>query len=445
MGRFFGTDGIRGVANADLTPELAFRVGRAAGTELAVGSAAFLLGRDTRVSGSMLEAALSAGICSTGANVELGGLLPTPAVAYLTRLRRAACGVVISASHNPVEDNGIKLFGGDGFKLADEREEAVEALIDHEDLPRPRGAAVGTVTTVPEAADHYLDHLREHAAGSFDGLCVVVDCAYGAATGLAPRLWEALGAKVVALHDVPDGSRINVECGSTYLEPLRAAVLQHGADLGFAHDGDADRVLAVDEHGGIVDGDALMGICAIDRHRRDELHGDVVVATVMSNLGLEKALAQSGIRMERTRVGDRYVLQRMQELGATLGGEQSGHLIFLDRATTGDGMMTAVELANVILTSGRRLSELGAAIPRYPQVLLNIRVRERDGVTESSEVLHAVDAASSRLGSRGRVLVRSSGTEPLVRVMVEADDQGEADAVAGELADLIDRLFGVSR
>ncbi len=443
MGRFFGTDGIRGVANADLTPELAFRVGRAAGTELAAGGAAFLLGRDTRVSGPMLEAALSAGICSTGADCELGGVLPTAAVAFLARLRGAACGVVISASHNPVEDNGIKLFGSDGFKLADEREEAVEALIDREDLPRPRGAAVGSVVTVPKAADLYLDHLRRHAAGSFDGLRVVVDCAYGAAAGIAPRLWEALGATVAALHDSPDGSRINVGCGSTHLEPLRASVLQYGADVGFAHDGDADRVLAVDERGEVVDGDALMGICAIDRHRRGELPGGVVVATIMSNLGLEKALARAGIGMERTRVGDRYVLQRMQELGATLGGEQSGHLIFLDRATTGDGLMTALELANVILASGRRLSELRAGIPRFPQVLLNVRVHDRDGAMGSPEILHAVESAMARLGSRGRVLVRSSGTEPLVRVMVEADDQGEADSVAADIAALIERLFGV--
>lgn len=441
MRRLFGTDGIRGVANADLTPELAFRVGRAAGAELGGADATFVLGRDTRLSGPMLEAALAAGLCSVGVHVGLGGILTTPAVAYLTRDMGAACGVVISASHNPVEDNGIKLFGGDGFKLPDAREAAIEALLDREDLPRPTGTAMGTIGTIPDGVDRYLVHLAGLSTGALDGMKIVVDCAFGAAVRMAPRLWEMLGADVLILHGEPDGSRINVACGSTDLGPLRQAVLAYGADVGFAHDGDADRVLAVDELGEEVDGDALMGICALNRHRLGTLSGGIVVATVMSNLGLEQRLAQEGIRLERAPVGDRYVLERMIETGASLGGEQSGHLIFLDQATTGDGFVTAIALTNVMSATGRRLSELRAEIPRFPQVLVNVRVRARSGLIDAPEVEEAVVAAEARLASRGRILVRPSGTEPLVRVMVEAASHDEAHAVAEEVAAVIaDRL-----
>lgn len=438
-GRLFGTDGIRGVANADLTPELAFRVGRAAGAELGRLGGAFFIGRDTRLSGPMLEAALAAGIASTGASVELGGVLPTPAVAYLARARGSACGVVISASHNPVEDNGIKFFGGDGFKLADAREDAIEALLDRQDLPRPTGTGTGWIRPVPEGEELYLAHLASLALGRLEGLRVVVDCAHGAAVHVAPRLWASLGAKVVALHDQPDGSRINVDCGSTHLEPLRRAVLATGADVGFAHDGDADRVLAVDECGEVVDGDALMGICALDRQARGVLTAGTVVATVMSNAGLEKALERAGIRLERTRVGDRYVLEHMRRVGASLGGEQSGHLIFLEHTTTGDGLVTAVEIANIMLRTGRRLSELRQAIPRFPQVLRNVSAQERQAVLEAPEVVRALAAARERLASRGRIVVRPSGTEPLVRVMVEAESQEEAEAVTEEVVAAIIR------
>lgn len=438
----FGTDGIRGVANADLTPELAFRVGRAAGAELAASGGEFLLGRDTRLSGPMLEAAFAAGLCSVGVSVGLGGILPTPAVAYLTRNLGAACGVVISASHNPVEDNGIKLFGGDGFKMPDAREAAIEALMARDDRRRPTGAAVGTIRGVPDGEERYLEHLAALSTGRLDGMRIVVDCAFGAAVRVAPRLWERLGARVTTLHGEPDGARINVGCGSTHLEPLRQAVLACGADLGFALDGDADRVLAVDERGDEVDGDALIGICALDRRRRGTLDAGVVVATVMSNLGLEQRLAQEGIRLERAPVGDRYVLERMLELGATLGGEQSGHLIFLDQATTGDGLVTAIALTNVLSASGRRLSELRAEIPRYPQVLVNVRVRDRNGVADAPEVSRAVAAAEAQLASQGRILVRPSGTEPLVRVMVEAEGQGVAEALADEVAAVIARNYG---
>lgn len=442
MGRLFGTDGIRGIANADLAPELVFQVGRAAGVILGAGGAPFFVGRDTRISGPMLEAALASGLCSVGVNVDLGGILPTPGVAFLTRLRGAACGVVISASHNPVEDNGIKFFAGDGFKLPDDVEARIETLVERRDLARPAGTAVGTIRRVPQPDEPYLDHVAALSDGSLAGMRVVVDCAFGAAVYAAPRLWERLGARVTPLHAEPDGTRINVNCGSTHLAPLQEAVRAHAADVGFAHDGDADRVLAVDERGDVVDGDALMGICALDRQRRGALPGNVVVATVMSNLGLEQALAAASIRLERTRVGDRYVLERMREIDATVGGEQSGHVIFLEHATTGDGLVTAVQVANVMLRSGRRLSELSAAIPRLPQVLLNVRVRERDGASASPELAAAVSAAEARLASRGRILVRPSGTEPLIRVMVEAERQEEAERVAAEVADLIARWFG---
>jgi phosphoglucosamine mutase len=442
MARLFGTDGIRGVANADLTPELAFRVGRAAGAVLG-GQGPVVIGRDTRVSGPMLEAALAAGLCSVGVSVALGGILPTPAVAYLARAQRCS-GVVVSASHNPVEDNGIKLFGADGFKLPDAVEDRIEAWLARDDLPRPTGTRLGTVAPFPDAADRYLRYLLGLARGRLDGLRVLVDCAYGAAVRLAPQLWQALGASVIALHDVPDGGRINVACGSTHLEPLQAAVRTHGADVGFAHDGDADRVLAVDERGEVVDGDALMGICALDRHARGLLPGDVVVATVMSNAGLEDALRAAGVRLERTRVGDRYVLARMRELGAVLGGEQSGHLVFLDHATTGDGLVTALEVVNVMLRSGRRLSELRAAIPRYPQVLVNVPVRRRDGVLEAPEVTAAIRAAQGRLRDGGRILVRPSGTEPVIRIMVEATRQEVAEALAAEVAEAVTRAAGAA-
>jgi phosphoglucosamine mutase len=444
VGRYFGTDGIRGVANVDLTPELAFRVGRAAGAELRGEGGPFFIGRDSRVSGPMLEVALAAGLCSTGASVDLGGLLPTPAVAYLARARGAAAGVVISASHNPVEDNGIKFFGGDGYKLLDAHEEAIEAHIDRDDLPRARGTAVGTIRHAPEGEERYLEHLLSLAAGRLAGVKIVVDCAYGAAARLAPRLWQALGATVVALHDEPDGTRINVDCGSTHLDPLRRAVLAHGADLGFAHDGDADRVLAVDERGETVDGDAIMGMCALDRHRRGALDAGTVVATVMTNAGLERTLAAAGIRLERARVGDRYVLERMREIGATLGGEQSGHIVFLDHTTTGDGFVTAVEVTNVMARSGKRLSELRVVVPRFPQVLRNVRVGDRRRAMDAPEVTGAIARAEARLASSGRILVRPSGTEPLIRVMVEAEAQDVADAVAAEVADVIAHHFGTA-
>jgi len=446
MGRLFGTDGVRGVANVDLTPELAFRLGRAAAHVLTTdGSGRFLLGRDTRLSGPMLEAALTAAICSAGGIVLNGGILPTPAVAYLTRHLGAAAGVVISASHNPVEDNGIKFFARDGFKLPDAVEDAIEAVLDREDLRRAAGLQVGRVEEIPDATDVYVDHVASLATGSLAGLRIVVDCAYGAACRTVPALWDQVGATVIPINAEPDGARINVRCGSTNPEVLRQAALQHGADVGFSHDGDADRVIAVDETGRIVDGDAILGVCAMHLHAQGRLPRSTVVATVMSNLGLEIALTRAGITLDRTRVGDRYVLERMRELGVTLGGEQSGHIIFLDHATTGDGAVTAMQLVNAMLESGRRLSELAAPIERFPQVLLNVPVADRSLAADHPAIRAAVADARRALGHRGRVLVRPSGTEPVVRVMVESDEAHEAESLAAHLADVIARALGGRR
>jgi len=437
--RLFGTDGIRGVANRDLTPDLVLRVGRAI-VEVLDRTGPYLIGRDTRLSGPMLEAAITAGICAGGGAVERAGILPTPAVAYLARhLQRP--GIVLSASHNPIEDNGIKIFGPDGFKFPDAVEERIEAAVGA-DLPRPIGAGVGSARDLSQAEDLYLEFLLGQGLRPPRGLRVVVDCAYGAACRIAPRLWQALGAEVMALHAEPDGARINVDCGSTHPAPLQEAVRAQGAQVGFAHDGDADRVIAVDERGEIVDGDLIMMVCARALAARGALRVGTVVATVMSNLGLEQVLAAQGIRLERTRVGDRYVLERMRDLGAGLGGEQSGHVIFLDRATTGDGLLTALYLADIMRATGRPLSALTAGFERYPQVLRNIRVRERTVWETDAEVRAAIAAVEERLDRRGRILVRASGTEPLVRVMVEAPSALEAETAAGAVAEVIARRCG---
>jgi phosphoglucosamine mutase len=444
VGRLFGTDGIRGVANADLSTELADRVARAAVHVLAPGRRGRVaIGRDPRISGDLLEAQFAAGLCSAGADAIRLGVLPTPGVALLARRLNVDAGVVISASHNPVEDNGIKFFAPTGFKLPDAVEDEIERLVESAaGLPRPSGTAVGRITDVPDAPDQYLEYLAGLARGRFAGWRVVVDCANGATSAIAPRLWEALGATVMPICAEPNGVNINAGCGSTNPEVVAAAVVRAGADVGFAHDGDGDRVIAADRHGRIVDGDAIMGIAALHQDRRDRLPGHAIVATVMTNLGLEVVLRGAGIRIERARVGDRYVLERMLETGITLGGEQSGHVIFLDRATTGDGIVTAVLIANVMLETGRRLDELASQFHRYPQVLLNVRVPSPDRWVDDPEILAAVSRAERHLGERGRVLVRASGTEPLVRVMTECQDAGEAESLARELADLVAGRLG---
>jgi phosphoglucosamine mutase len=432
LARLFGTDGVRGVANDTLTPEMALALGRAAAQVLGPRGS-FLVGRDTRLSGPMLEAALVAGLCSAGARAVRAGVVPTPAVAYLTRLVGASAGAVISASHNPIEDNGIKFFGADGRKLTDAVEEAIEAALQ-DTAPRPVGVEVGVPSELVDAEERYLRFLVRHAP-QVPGLRVVVDCAYGAAYRVAPELWSLLGAEVVALHDEPDGARINVRCGSTHPEALQRAVREHGAHVGFAHDGDADRVIAVDERGEVVDGDLILTVCARHLRAQGQLEPPVVVVTVMTNLGVERVLRSEGIEVVRASVGDRYVLERMEALGATLGGEQSGHVIFRHLSTTGDGLLTAVQLVSAMVHSGRPLSQLVGEVPRYPQVLRNVPVPGwyRDRVAEHPAVLQRVEDVERRVGGRGRVLVRPSGTEPVVRVMVEHEDAERAHQLAEEL------------
>ncbi len=438
MGRLFGTDGIRGVANHDLTPELVLAVGRAAAAVLGAGR--FVVGTDTRLSSPMLEAALTAGLCSAGAHVLRAGVLPTPALAYLVRELPADAAVVVSASHNPIEDNGIKFFGPDGRKLPDEVEDRVEAALALHG-PRPTGVQVGNACDLPDAEDRYLRSLLRHAPAA-RGLRVVVDCAFGAAYRVAPRLWGALGAEVVALNAEPDGSRINVGCGSTHPQGLQQAVVEHRAHVGFAHDGDADRVVAVDERGHVVDGDLILTACARHLHARGELDPPVVVVTVMTNLGVERALRAEGIHVERAPVGDRSVLERMEELGAVLGGEQSGHVIFRRLATTGDGLLTALQLVRVMQETGRSLAELVGGVDRYPQVLVNVPLSDHRRVLEDPQVRRRVEEAQRALGTRGRLVVRPSGTEPVVRVMVEHEDPDRARRTAEDLAAALQATAG---
>ncbi len=444
MGRLFGTDGIRGIANADLSTDLADRVGRAAVYALlAGGRGRFAVGRDPRISGDLLEAALTAGVCSAGSDILRLGVLPTPGVAYLARRLGVDAGIVISASHNPVEDNGIKFFAPTGFKFPDAVEDRIEALVeDAPSRPRPIGVSVGHVIAVPDAAEQYLASLVGLARARLSGWRIVVDCAHGAVSAIAPRLWEQLGATVIAVCASPDGTNINAGCGSTHPRVIQEAVVAHHADVGFAHDGDGDRVIGADRRGRLVDGDTIMGITALHRAARGQLPGNLLVATVMTNLGLEVALRDAGIRLDRSRVGDRYVLERMLEMGARVGGEQSGHVIFLDHATTGDGLVTALQLVNVVLESGRSLEDLAAPFQRYPQILLNVRVVTPERWEHDREILEAVARAERRLLGCGRVLVRASGTEPLVRVMTESTDAQVALKIAHDLADLISRRLG---
>ncbi|MBV9439791.1 MAG: phosphoglucosamine mutase [Candidatus Eremiobacteraeota bacterium] len=443
MGRYFGTDGVRGVANADLTPELAYAVGRAGAAVIARAASLerpIVVGRDTRLSGPMLEGAIVAGIASTGRNVVLLGIVPTPAVASITASIEAAAGVMISASHNPIEDNGIKFFGADGFKLADATEEQIERLIDDgPEIPRPTGLDVGIVTNARGLIDNYFGKLVA-AGGDLHGLTVVVDAAFGAAHRVGPKIFERLGARTIAINADDDGSRINVGCGTTDLGMLRDRVREetaagHGPVVGVAFDGDADRALFIDETGETLTGDHIMLILARELHRQGALAGDAVVGTVMSNMGLERALAAEGIGLVRAPVGDRYVLEALRAGGLRFGGEQSGHVIDLGLTTTGDGPMTAVVLLSVAARNGRSLHEL-SALTVYPQVLLNVRVADR-AVAEHPEVRAAVAAAERTLGSAGRILVRPSGTEPLVRVMVEGEDDERTRAVAEAVAETI--------
>lgn len=440
-GRLFGTDGVRGVANVELTPELAFRLGEAAGHFLGDrGRGRIIVGRDTRRSGEMLEAALVSGIMSGGADALLAGVIPTPAIAHLVREMGADGGVVISASHNPPEYNGIKLFSRDGFKLPDDLEDEIETFCTVErDWARPSGEGVGRCERIPDAVDRYVAHACGTIPDGLAGLRVAIDCGHGAASVSSVRAFERLGAQVTAINCDWTGMDINVGCGSTHLGPLSDLVRDGDFDLGIAHDGDADRVLAVDEVGEPVDGDQIMAICASRMAESGTLNGNVVVSTVMANLGFEVAMRDRGIQMVKTKVGDRYVLEQMHAMGANLGGEQSGHIIFLDHNTTGDGLVTALQLANVVHETGTTVSELTRVMSRYPQVLVNVRVADKTRLATSAALLHAIAAAETELGSAGRVLVRASGTEPLVRVMAEAASAADAQRVVDDLVAVVER------
>lgn len=442
MGKYFGTDGVRGVANRELTPELAYRIGRCGGVVLAGRSERpkVVIGLDTRISGAMLESALVAGLLSIGADVVRLGVVSTPAVAYLTKKLQADAGVMISASHNPVEDNGIKFFGGDGFKLLDETEAEIERLMDAEDtLPRPTGGGIGKVATDYEAKQLYLDFLQTTVANRFEGLKIVLDCAHGAAFELAPAVFRALGAEVIAYGAEPDGLNINDGVGSTHPEFLAAKVKEHGADLGLAFDGDADRLIAIDENGEEADGDYILCICGDAMRRSGSLKRDTVVTTVMANIGFFKAAETLGLNTARTAVGDRYVMEEMVNGGYNLGGEQSGHVIFLDYGTTGDGILTGLQLVDTMVGAGRKLGELKQMMRKYPQVLVNVRVADKSRFPGNAAIAEAIAAAETALGDNGRILVRPSGTEALIRVMAEGPDKAEIERHTEAIVEVVRR------
>lgn len=446
VAKLFGTDGVRGLANGLLTAELALDLSVAAAHVL-VERGDFdrprplaVVGRDTRVSGHFLESAVVAGLASAGVDVLLLGVLPTPGVAHLTASLGADLGVVLSASHNPMPDNGIKFLSRGGRKLDDALERSIEQRMG-EDWQRPTGADVGRVADYPNAVTEYATHLIGTTTKPLAGLRVVLDCAEGAASAVGPRALEGAGAEVVAIHASPDGLNINEDCGSTHLEPLRAAVLRHGADAGFAVDGDADRCLAVDADGEVVDGDQILAILSLSLQEKGHLVDDTVVVTVMSNQGFAVAMENAGVHVVRTAVGDRYVLAEMQRSGFVLGGEQSGHVIMSEHATTGDGLLSALQLLERMISTGRSLADLAAVMTRLPQVLVNVPGVDRSRVDTDVELAAAVSAEEAALGSSGRVLLRSSGTEPVVRVMVEAPAAEAAAEVARRLADVVsDRL-----
>ncbi len=446
--KFFGTDGIRGTANLEpVTPETALRLAQALVDDWQRAHPAIpmsvVIGRDTRRSGPMLEAALVAGLTSAGADVILAGVVPTPAVAWLTRQLQADAGIVVSASHNPFADNGIKIFGADGFKLSDDRESALEVALRTALDVRPSGAGVGRLRSSGHPANRYVAALAKVAKGcALGGLSVVLDCANGAASEVGPKLFAKLGCKLTVLAAQPDGININAACGAVHPQRLQQAVRMHGANFGLALDGDADRAIFVDEHGEVVDGDAVLALLALDMASHGTLRGGAVVATVMSNLGLERALSTCQVPLIRTAVGDRYVVEAMRQRGCNLGGEQSGHLVFLDYATTGDGLLAGVLVARLLAQSERPLSELAAVMQPLPQTMINVRVQARQDLQTIAAVRDAMAQAEAGLDNRGRILVRYSGTEPLVRVMVEAERASDVDHWAQHIAAAIRSSIG---
>lgn len=448
MGKYFGTDGVRGVANEELTPELAFKLGRFGGYILTKDTkerAKVLIGRDTRISGHMLEGALVAGLLSVGVEVMRLGVISTPGVAYLTRVMSADAGVMISASHNPVEDNGIKFFGSDGFKLTDEQEEEIEQLLDAEkdDLPRPTGSGVGSVSDYFEGGQKYIQYLKQSIDEDFVGIHVALDCANGATSSLGTHVFADLDADLSTMGVSPNGLNINDGVGSTHPEGLAKFVLEKGANVGLAFDGDGDRIIAVDEKGNIVDGDQIMYICAKYLNSQGRLNNKTVVSTVMSNMGFYKALEANDMTSVKTSVGDRYVVEEMKKNGYNLGGEQSGHIIFLDYNTTGDGLLTGLQLVNIMKVTGKKLSELAAEMKVFPQKLVNVRVTDKHAVTENDKVATIISEVESEMAGNGRVLVRPSGTEPLVRVMVEASTEEDCEKYVNRIVEVVKAEMGL--
>lgn len=445
MGKLFGTDGVRGIANSELTGELAYKLGQAGAhilTQETKHKAKILIGKDTRISSDMLEAAIAAGICSVGAEAVLVGVVPTPAIAYLTRYLKADAGVVISASHNSMEYNGIKFFNSNGYKLSDETEEKIEAVIlDNWQVPNfPTGAELGRIIHNQDAKDHYIDFAASTIDTTLDGVKIAIDCANGASSVTSKAVLQRLGAQVFPINDTPDGVNINAGCGSTHIDGLQKFVRETGADIGLAFDGDADRVLAVDENGEVVDGDKIMSICGIDMKSRGVLSKNTIVATIMSNLGLFIMAEGNNINVAKTKVGDRYVLEQMVQNGYSIGGEQSGHIIFLNYNTTGDGLITGLQLLSVLKKSGKRLSSLAAVMEVMPQVLVNARVKNenKEAYLLDAEIMHEIEHIEKIFSGKGRVLIRPSGTEPLVRVMIEGADKEFIGQKANHLAELIE-------
>ncbi|RST71852.1 phosphoglucosamine mutase [Siminovitchia acidinfaciens] len=447
MGKYFGTDGVRGVANTELTPELAFKLGRFGGYVLTKSAEhpKVLIGRDTRISGHMLEGALVAGLLSIGAEVMRLGVISTPGVAYLTKALGAQAGVMISASHNPVPDNGIKFFGPDGFKLSDEEEAEIEELLDlnEDNLPRPTGGNLGTVNDYFEGGQKYLQFLKQTVDEEFTDIHVALDCANGATSALATHLFADLDADTSTMGASPNGLNINDGVGSTHPEALAAFVKEKNADIGLAFDGDGDRLIAIDENGEVVDGDQIMYICA--KHMKDEgrLKQDTVVSTVMSNLGFYKAVEANGMRSVPTAVGDRYVVEEMKKNDYNLGGEQSGHIIFLDYNTTGDGLLTGLQLVNIMRLTDKPLSELAKEMTKFPQKLVNVRVKDKHHVTDNEKVKTVIEEVEGEMNGNGRILVRPSGTEPLVRVMVEAPTEEACEEYVQRIADVVKEEMGL--
>ena len=450
MGKYFGTDGVRGVANTELTPELAFKLGRCGGYVLMQHAPEqahprVLVARDTRISGQLLEQALVAGLLSVGIEVMQLGVISTPAVAYLTRTQNAAAGVMISASHNPALDNGIKFFGSDGFKLSDQQEEEIEALIDapEDTLPRPSTDGLGTIDEFPEGAIKYLQFLQSTISGDLEGIRVCIDAAKGATAPLVNQLFADLKTDFYTMGDRPNGININDGVGSTHPEGLQAFVKEKGAMVGLAFDGDGDRLIAVDENGELVDGDKIMFICGQHLKSKGRLEKDTIVSTVMSNIGFHKAIEEHGMVALKAQVGDRYVVEAMREGGYVLGGEQSGHIVFLNLNTTGDGLLSAVQLLAVMKETGKSLSELAAQVTIFPQKLVNIRVRDKHTVMDEPAVKAVIEAVEAEMNGDGRILVRPSGTEPLLRVMAEASTDEKVSRYVDTIADVIRAERGI--